>query len=1120
MPACSRFLLAIALLAAPVGIVRAADKPAAIPPEHQAFFEQKVRPILKSRCFECHSHAAKKDSGSLMLDSRGALVTGGDSGPALDLETPNESLLLTAVRYEEDYPRMPPKGKLPDAEIATLVEWVKLGAPWPGDDGAVAARPKEKITDEDRAYWAFQPPKKVEPPKVSDPNWSTNPIDRFIRAKLDAAELEPSPPADAEALIRRLYFDLIGLPPTPEEVAEFVSAYAPSLRPSVARSNAQGTSPQKPSEADPYVKLVDRLLASPRYGERWARHWLDLVRYAESDGYRIDDYRPEAWRYRDYVIRSLNADKPYDRFIAEQLAGDELAPDDPEALSATALLRLGIYEYNNRDVRGQWQNMLNDVTDVTADVFLGLGMGCARCHDHKFDPILQRDYFALQAFLAAMQPYDDLPLATKAEQAAHAEAMARWEKKAEAELKVLYEIEEPVRRKAARDAIGKFPEDIQAILAKPEHDRNPLEKQLGALAYRQVTYEFNRLDRQFKDKRKEQLVEARKQLQPFEASKPAPLPMGLTTRDVGREGPPVFIPKKGDDPIAPAFPTVLGDPPPAIAPPAGLESTGRRTALVKWLTRPDHPLTARVMVNRVWQYHFGRGIVATASDFGKLGEAPSHPELLDWLAVRFVEDGWSLKRLHRLMVTSRTYRQSVGLRSEAGRSTIAKRDPLLVDPENRLLWRMSTRRLDAEQVRDAVLAATGKLDLTEGGPSADFSKPRRSIYSRVLRNTHDPLLEVFDAPEGFQSAAGRNVTTTPTQALLMINGNYMLDQAAALASRLEKEHPTNDPVGRIEAAFKLCFGRVPRVDELSAARNFLARQSKQVEPAKAASGLAATTPENPAPLAHVKLERIPFRDGNALVLDPKGPMRRAEAADDPRLPSADFTIEAFVVLRSTFDDAQVRTIASHWTGDKSKPGWSFGVTSRRSQFKPQMLVLQMWGEDADGQPAYEPIFSSLNIELNKPYFVAVSVRQADTGPRGVTFYAKDLSNDDETLQSSESSHDVVRIPSGRGLFAVGGRGDRGFAGLWDGLIDDVRLSGAALTSAQLLLNAEQPTATTVGYWEFEPRSGVFQDASKHGLHLAAGGAKIAKPSADDPIRQAWIDFCHVLLNANEFIYVD
>jgi hypothetical protein len=807
----------------------------------------------------------------------------------------------------------------------------------------------------------------------------------------------------------------------------------------------------------------------------------------------------------------LNADKPYDRFITEQLAGDELAPDDPEALAATSLLRLGIYEYNNRDVRGQWQNMLNDVTDVTADVFLGLGMGCARCHDHKFDPILQRDYYALQAFLAGMQPYDDLPLATRAEQAEHARAMAAWEKKAAKELKVLYDIEEPVRRNAAREAIAKFPEDIQAILHKPESDRTPLEKQLGALAYRQVTYEFNRLDRRFKDQKKEQLVEARKQLQPLEGSKPAPLPMGLTTRDVGREGPPVFIPKKGDDPILPAFPTVLGDPQPEISPPEGLDSTGRRTALARWLTRPDHPLTARVMVNRVWQYHFGRGIVATASDFGRLGEAPSHPELLDWLAVRFVEDGWSLKRLHRLMVTSQTYRQSAGLRANTKNETPntkhSSSDPSIVDPENRLLWRMSTRRLDAEQVRDAVLAATGRLDLTAGGPSADFSKPRRSIYSRVLRNTRDPLLDVFDAPEGFQSAAGRNVTTTPTQALLMINGNYMLDQAAALASRLEKEFPSNDPTGRIEGAFRLCFGRTPRVEELSAARTFLARQSKEIEPSE-------------TPLAEVKLERIPFRDGNALVLDPKGPMRRAEAPDDPRLPAGDFTIEAFIVLRSTFDDAQVRTIASHWTGDKTKPGWSFGVTSRRSAFKPQMLVLQLWGEDAEGRPAYEPIFSSLNIELNKPYFVALSVKLADTSPSGITFYTKDLSNDDETLQSSESPHRVVKIPAGRGLFAVGGRGDRGFAGLWDGLIDDVRLSDSALPSAQLLLNAEQPTATTVGYWEFEPQGGVFQDASKHGLHLAAGGTKAAKTSSDDPVRQAWVDFCHVLLNANEFIYVD
>ena len=1067
----------------------AADKPAAadaaaqVSAEDAKFFETSVKPILAKHCFSCHSHAAGKDNGGLMLDSRGSMLTGGDSGAALVPGDLKQSLLITAIRYEEDYPRMPPKGKLPDGDVAVLVDWVKRGAPWPGADNAkTAARPRGKITDEDRRYWAFQQVREPEVPQTYDVAWAVNPIDRFVRQKLDAAKLAPSPPAERAVLIRRAYFDLIGLPPSPEEVDAFVADTSP----------------------DAFEKLIDRLLASPQYGERWARHWLDLVRYAESDGFRIDDYRPEAWRYRDYVIRSFNDDKPYDRFVREQLAGDEIGPDDPEAQLGTSFLRLGIYEYNNRDVRGQWTNMLNDVTDVTADVFLGLGMGCARCHDHKFDPILQKDYFRLQAFLAPLQPHDDLPLATAAEQAAHRAKLDDWRKKTASILAELEELEAPVRDKVAKGAIEKFPEDIRDILSRPFDKRTAIEKQLGALAFRQVTYEYDRLDRNFKDAKKQKLVELRKQLATHTAQKPEPLPSAPIVRDVGREAPPVLIPKKGNEPIEPAFLEVLGEKPPVIVPPAGLESTGRRTALADWLVRPENPLTARVMVNRIWQYHFGRGLVATSSDFGKLGDPPTHPELLDWLAATFVKEGWSIKRMHRLMMTSQAYQQAA--HGARGKSVA---DPLVVDPENHLLWRMSTRRLDAEQVRDALLAATGRLDLTAGGPAADFSKPRRSIYSRVMRNTRDPLLDVFDAPEGFQSAANRNVTTTPTQALLMINSSYMLEQAEDFAARVSRENPSYDQVSRIEAAFRLAFGRVPTDDERRASVRFLADQAKRIHH------------EEEAP-PEVKLEKIPFRDGSAVVLEPQGPMKRADVPESAKLPSGDFTVEAFVVLRSTYDDASVRTIAAHWNGDKTKPGWSFGVTSRKSQFKPQMLVLQLWGSDEYDKPTYEPIFSSLNVQLNKPYYVAVTVKLGEQGPSGVTFYAKDLSNDDEPLLTSQNAHRVVKIPAERGMFTIGGCGDRVYSKVWDGLVDDVRLSNVALSNEQLLLTQEQLGATTVGFWEFEPMAGVFKDTSANKLDIRfgkkseAGGGKSNIP----PEKQAWIDLCHVLLNANEFLYVD
>jgi len=1110
----------------------AADAPVAEPaaavvsPEQAEFFSKQVEPILKERCYACHSHAADKNSGSLMLDSRAAMLAGGDSGPALVPGDLAESLLITAVKYDEDYPRMPPKGKLPEAEIAVLTQWVKQGAPWPGDHAAAKpVAPREKITDEDRRWWAFQPLAQVTPPTVADPAWNANPIDRFLRARLDAEGLRPSPPADPAVLIRRAYFDLTGLPPSPEEVDDFLSAH---------KATTVGRGPdsdrdQRSRLYDPYVELVDRLLDSPRYGERFARHWLDLVRYAESDGYRIDDYRPDAWRYRDYVVQSFNDDKPYDRFVREQLAGDEIAPDDPQANIATSFLRLGIYEYNNRDVRGQWTNMLNDVTDVVGDVFLGLGMGCARCHDHKFDPILQRDYYRLQAFLAGIQPTDDVPLATAAEQADYARRLAAWEKKAAPILAAIEEIEARARRNAEHAATEKFPEDIRAILHKAEADRDPLEKQLGALAYRQVVYEFGRLDRRFTDEQKLKLVELRKELSAYAALKPTPLPVGLTVRDVGRESPPVFIPKKGNDPVPPEFLEVLGEKPPVIVPPPGLESSGRRTALADWLVRPDHPLTARVIVNRVWQYHFGKGLVPTASDFGRLGEKPSHPELLDWLARDFVDHGWSIKRLNRMIVTSAAYRQASHGNSELGTrnaelqtasGSSALRAPssaLRKDPENRLLWRMPNRRLDAEQVRDALFATSGRLDLAAGGPAVASSQPRRSIYCRVTRNTRDALLDVFDSPEGFQSAAERNVTTTPTQALLMINSPAMLEHAAALAKRLIALHPepkSAAPSGassavdseRIVAAFRLVFGRTPTADEQSAALQFLDEQTKRIRP-------------EDAPPAVVRLDKIPYRDGNAVVIDPEGTMRRAEVAQSEKLPSGDFTIEAFVVLRSTYDTGSVRMIAAHWNGDKSAPGWSLGVTSQKSAYKPQMLVLQLWGEDAAGNPHYEPIFSSLHIELNKPYYVAATVRLGDTGPEGISFYAKDLSNDDEPLVRSYSSHTVVRIPAERGLFTIGARGGDKPGNMWDGLVDDVRLSNEALDEGRLLLTAEAVGPMTVGYWEFEPAAGVFRDSSANGLDLRVAGDDPER-GASDARRQALVDFCHVLLNANEFLYVD
>ncbi|MBN8249927.1 MAG: DUF1549 domain-containing protein, partial [Verrucomicrobia bacterium] len=520
--------------------------------------------------------------------------------------------------------------------------------------------PRGGITDEDRRWWAFQPVRASAPPRVADDPWSRNPVDRFLHERMSRHGLEPSPPAGPEAFLRRVTLDLTGLPPTPEEVAAFTAA--------AARDRDRAT------EA-----LVDRLLASPYYGERWARVWLDLVRYAESDGYRVDDYRPNVWRYRDWVIRALNEDMPYDGFVTAQVAGDEVWPDDPErARVATTFLRHWIYEYNNRDVRGQWQTILNDLTDVTGDLFLGLGIQCARCHDHKFDPIPQRDYFRLQAFFAPLLPREDLVVATASEQAQHAVQMDAWRDGAGEALRELERFEAPVRKRAAASATAKFPEDIQRILGMPASDRTLLERQLAALAQRQIAYEWARLPTHLKKEEKEAHETLQRQVRSAAMQRPDPLPSAFTVTDLGPEAPPVFLPKSRDgEPVAPGFLSVLDPVPATILPsPQAPGSTGRRAALARWLVSPENPLTARVLVNRVWQQHFGRGLTANASDFGRLGELPTHPELLDWLTARFIAEGWSLKRLHRWILTSAAYAQAAGGGSSA-----------TLDPENRWLAR-------------------------------------------------------------------------------------------------------------------------------------------------------------------------------------------------------------------------------------------------------------------------------------------------------------------------------------------------------------------------------------------------------------------------------------------------
>lgn len=1039
--------------------------------EQVEFYEKKVQPILEQNCYKCHSHQAEKIKGGLVLDSREGLLRGGDTGPAVVPGNAEQSLLIKAVRHVDEDLQMPPKKTLGDPDIATLTEWVKLGAPYAETQITSASAQKgRRSTTEDRNWWSFQPVRKVAVPEVKDNGWSRNPIDHFIFAKLNAEGLTPSPAAQPRALIRRVYFDLIGLPPSADDVERFIADPSPGA----------------------YEKLIEKLLQSAQYGEKWARHWLDLVRYAESDGYKSDSFRPNVWRYRDYVIRSFNEDKPYNRFLMEQIAADELWPNEPDALVGVGFLRLWIYEYNQRNVKSQWSTILNDLTDVTGDALMGLGIQCARCHDHKFDPILQRDYFRLQAFYAPISPRDELPLATPEQLRAYRAQLAKWEEATmdiRAQIKV---IEQPVRDKTAKAVIEKLPKDIQAIMGKPASERTPYEQQINDLAYRQVTDEFEKLDGKFKGAEKVKLDSLRKELEQFDGLKPKALPDGILVTDIGRTASPITLPKdKTQTPIEPGLLTLLSEAPASIEPaPTAPNSTGRRAALAKWLGSADNPFTTRVIVNRIWQHHFGRGLVATPSDFGHLGDTPSHPELLDWLACYFVEHNWSIKEMHRLIVSSATYQQ-------ASSADVVKAKT--IDPENRWLWRQNPRRLESDQIRDAMLWASGELDSTIGGPSVDASKPRRTIYTKWLRNSHDPLLEAFDPPDTYLSTPQRNVTTTPMQSLVMINGPYVLRRAQALANRITSQDLTSD-AERVTAAYKLVYGRAPSATENADGMTFLREQTKRI--AKAGAVAKAAT------------DSMPGRAGSAAAFRPSGGQTRLQVPDNSLMPQYDFTAEAFIVLQSIQDGVEPRTILSRWDGRKDQPGWSLGVTGKKSTV-PRNIVLELIGDPAeDGAGGYEEIQSGLKIELNKPYFVAVSVRIGDTSETGVTFSLKELAADAE-MHVAHVAHKVTSNHQSNLALVIGGRDpDKGQS--WDGLIDDVRLSRQALKPEELLFAREGSNESTVGYWRFEEPD-FFKDSSPNGHNIRP---EISPSANADPRTAALIDFCHALLNSNEFLYVD
>ena len=1028
------------------------------------FFESKIRPLLAEHCFKCPGE--KKEKGGLRLVSHGSLLKGGESGAAIVPGKPDESLLIEAVRYESL--EMPPAGKLPEADIKLLESWVAAGAFWPEAGEAVRVA-QEQFSDEDRAWWSFQPVVKPPVPE-SGSDWARNEIDHFILRKLNESRLKPAPEADRRTLIRRLYADLIGLPPTAEEVDTFL----------------------KDDSQDAYEKLVERLLDSPRYGERWARQWLDLVRFSESDGYRKDDFRPTLWRYRDYVIRSFNEDKPYDQFVQEQVAGDELAPDDPDSVTATAYWRLYLYEYNQRDVRTHWTAIMDELTDVSGEVFLGLGMGCAKCHDHKFDPILRRDYFRFQAFFSSILPRDEMPIGTREQKEAYEKQLAIWQEKTKEIREQMTTLEAPYNAKARQLAVEKFPPDIRVIAGKPSSEWSALDRQLMDLVNRQIYFEFSQV--KSSEEHQKKIDSLKSQLAEFDSLKPTPLPVAFAVTDAAATPAKTFIPGRKID-VAPGYLSLL-DPNPAVVSPieAAPDSTGRRSTLARWLTTAENPLTSRVAVNRIWLGHFGTGLVATASDFGRLGEKPSHPELLDWLTSYFVEQGWSLKTMHRLICRSATYRQSA---SHPDEKTATK-----LDPQNRLRWRCDIHRLQAEQIRDAMLAASGELDLKSGGPSVDAKAPRRSIFSKIIRNDPDPLLSSFDAADGFNSTVNRSVTTTPTQALLMINGDWMLARSTALAKRVDslagamKNGEASERAAT--AAWQIVYGRSPSETELTGAVSYL-------------NSLSALGADSAA-----TRERLEATDSPAVRIDEKeSTLWRVPYHES--LPDADFTIEAIIQLDSLYPSANVRTIVSHWDGNSANRGWNFGVTSEKSGYQPRNLILQLVGQvPTEDKPQYEVIASNLRPELGKPYYVAVSVDIQDTNQTGVRFYMKDLSQAASPLQAAFVTHKAIGDFRPKLGVVIGDR-DGSQRARWNGLIDDVRLSRRTLTVEELAIHRAS-NSDLAGVWNFNSSGKAGLDSSGSENHLEIeGGTGTTKTGIP---MHALVDLCHVLLNSNEFLYVD
>jgi hypothetical protein len=907
------------------------------------FWKKEVKPLLEQNCWKCHG--ADKVRAGLVLTTREGILKGGEVGPAVNLEDPSSSLLLQMVSYKDDHYQMPPIGKLPQEKINVLAKWIEMGLPFAKED---EIEPKNshshvsttEVNEITKSHWAFKPPFDHDVPSGKD---GEHPIDRFILQKLDKENLPLNPVATDHEILRRASYDLVGLPPSAELVEEYLNDNSP----------------------DKFDILTDSLLASSHYGEKWGRHWLDLVRYAETNGYERDGDKPQAWRYRDYVINSFNENKPYDQFVTEQLAGDEIPDAGADAITATGFHRLGIWDDEPADRVLARYDYLDDIIRTTTEVFLGMTVGCARCHDHKIDPIPTKDYYSMLAFFANITPHGKgdsnlIEVKDSIGNITYQKEIENWTgRKNELQRNIIdfentfltnYEKDKSITKtnkvrakpviilKDARDKgtqwsylerkpsqdwieVGYSDQDwksgfggfgtkgtpgshvrtvwkgkdlwlrttfrlaaIPKTLRMTLHHDEDVEVYLnGKLVFRKAghvskyqTHDITRESADVLQTGKNVIAIHCRQtvggqyidlgLECFEEAvdlaglirKHANQVMGEgpyrnyknRVRDLERHfnqkpksdyykvlavderGPQITkILRRGNpalegEEVSPAFPSILS-PPEATIEKLG-DSSGRRTALAKWITSKDNPITARVMMNRIWQYHFGRGIVRSSSDFGYQGDLPTHPELLDWLAIRFMESGWDIKAMHKLIMSSNAYR----------RSSAPNDDCINQDPLNNYFWRFDMRRLGSEEVRDSVLAAKGTINLNIGGPSVTPPLPeiilatasqkgkgwgpstpeqanRRSVYVKVKRSMQMPLLINHDMADTDSTCPVRFNTTVPTQALNMLNGKFMNDSAKSFANRLRTE-VGEEPNKQVEHALKLVFSRNPKADEIGA----------------------------------------------------------------------------------------------------------------------------------------------------------------------------------------------------------------------------------------------------------------------------------------------------------------